>query len=70
MAKRPWISPVSSASDYERQARADFAIWDLLERADLLPPPDQLPTRRLINQARRKLGLLPVHGRRRIRRKH
>ena len=43
------------ATDYARQAQADFALWELLERAGLLPPPGQLPTEQLLQEAKRRL---------------
>jgi len=53
-------NPTGRPTDYDRQAREDFAIWELLEKAGLLPPLNVLPTRRLIKEARRQLGLEPA----------
>ena len=53
-------NPTGRPTDYDRQAREDFAIWELLEKAGLLPPLNVLPTRRLIKEAQRRLGLEPA----------
>lgn len=58
-------------SDYARQAVIDFATWELLEQAGLLPPPGQLPTQQLIKEAAQRLARETVHPcRSRRKRKH
>lgn len=39
--------------DYAAQAERDFAVWTMLEQAGLLPPPDRLPSCRLIRRAQK-----------------
>ncbi len=56
LCKKGRSSYPGRSSDYARQARIDFATWELLERAGLLPPAGQLPTQQLIDEAARRLA--------------